>query len=79
MDPKFISHGIRVARDLQVPPEEIWFRRVEIGVFAVLGQLRASGNWHRMARETWFGDSPATALGEAEHEYFSRRGIKIVF
>jgi predicted unusual protein kinase regulating ubiquinone biosynthesis (AarF/ABC1/UbiB family) len=79
MDPKFISRGIRVARDLQVPPEEIWFRRVEIGVFAVLGQLRASGNWHRMARETWFGDPPVTELGAAEHEYFSRRGMKIVF
>jgi predicted unusual protein kinase regulating ubiquinone biosynthesis (AarF/ABC1/UbiB family) len=79
MDPKFISRGIRVARALEVPPEEIWFRRVEIGVFAVLGQLRASGNWHRMARETWFGDPPATDLGEAEQEYFSRRGVKIVF
>ncbi len=78
MDPKFISHGIRVARDLQVPAEEIWFRRVEIGVFAVLGQLRAAGNWHRMARETWYGDSPATALGEAEREYFQGRGIGIV-
>ncbi|HEY2437805.1 MAG TPA: AarF/ABC1/UbiB kinase family protein [Solirubrobacteraceae bacterium] len=78
MDPKFISHGIRVARDLQVPPEEIWFRRVEIGVFAVLGQLRASGNWHRMTRETWFGDPPATPLGEDEREYFSRRGMDIV-
>jgi predicted unusual protein kinase regulating ubiquinone biosynthesis (AarF/ABC1/UbiB family) len=78
MDPKFISQGIRMARDLQVPPEEIWFRRVEIGVFAVLGQLRAGGNWHRMARETWFGDPPATPMGEAEHEYFSRRGIDIV-
>lgn len=78
MDPKFISHGIRVARDLQVPPEEIWFRRVEIGVFAVLGQLRAEGNWHRMARETWYGDGPATALGEAERAYFNRRGVDIV-
>src|SRR5438067_347725 len=78
MDPKFISHGIRVARDLQVPPEEIWFRRVEIGLFAVLGQLRASGNWHRIARETWYGDAPATELGEDERRYFSKRRIEIV-
>ena len=78
MDPKFLSHGIRVARDLQVPAEEIWFRRVEIGVFAVLGQIRATGNWHRMARETWFGDPPATELGQAELEYFAGRGVTIV-
>jgi hypothetical protein len=76
MDPKFISQGIRVARDLKVPPEEVWFRRVEVGVFAVLGQLRATGNWHRVAGETLFGYDPATPLGEAAREYFARRGIR---
>ncbi len=77
MDPRFISHGIRVARDLKVPAEEVWYRRVEIGVFAVLGQLRASGNWHRIARETIYGDPPATPLGEAAEAYFERRGMKL--
>jgi predicted unusual protein kinase regulating ubiquinone biosynthesis (AarF/ABC1/UbiB family) len=75
MDPKFISHGIRVARDLKVPPEEVWYRRVEIGVFAVLGQLHAGGNWHRIARETIYVDPPATPLGEAARAYFERRGM----
>ena len=74
MDPQLIGHGIRVARDLKIPPEEIWFRRVEVGVFAVLGQLRASGNWHRIAGETMFGTPPATSAGEAERAYFDRRG-----
>ncbi len=78
MDPKFISHGIRVARDLKVPPEEVWFRRVEIGVFAVLGQLRAHGNWHRIARETIYGDPPTTPLGEAAQAYFDGRGMKLI-
>jgi predicted unusual protein kinase regulating ubiquinone biosynthesis (AarF/ABC1/UbiB family) len=76
MDPKFISHGIRVARDLKVPPEEVWYRRVEVGVFAVLGQLHASGNWHRIARETIYSDPPATPLGEAAQAYFERRGVR---
>ena len=54
MDPKFISRGIRVARDLKVPAEEVWYRRVEIGVFAVLGQLRAAaiGTGSRARRST---------------------------
>jgi hypothetical protein len=78
MDPKFISHGIRVARDLKVPAEEVWYRRVEIGVFAVLGQLRAGGNWHRIARETIYGDAPATPLGEAARAYFDSRGMKLL-
>jgi hypothetical protein len=75
MDPHLIAHGVRVARDLQVPPEEIWYRRVEVGVFAVLGQLRAKANWHRIARETIYGDPPATELGRAEHAHFARRGM----
>jgi predicted unusual protein kinase regulating ubiquinone biosynthesis (AarF/ABC1/UbiB family) len=78
MDPKFIAHGIRVARDLKIPPEEVWYRRVEIGVFAVLGQLRANGNWHRIARETIYGDPPETPLGEAARAYFDGRGMKLL-
>ncbi|HWF54639.1 MAG TPA: AarF/ABC1/UbiB kinase family protein [Solirubrobacteraceae bacterium] len=75
MDPQLIAHGIRVARDLKVPTEEVWFRRVEIGVFAVLGQLRAKANWHRIAGETIFGYPPATELGTAERDYFAGRGF----
>ena len=32
---------------------------------AVLGQLRAHGNWHRIAREWIYGDQPVTELGRA--------------
>jgi hypothetical protein len=49
-------------------------RRMEIGVLAVLGQLRAKRNWHRIAREWWFGDPPQTELGREEHEFWARKG-----
>jgi predicted unusual protein kinase regulating ubiquinone biosynthesis (AarF/ABC1/UbiB family) len=75
MDPQLIGRGIRVARDLKVPPEEVWFRRVEIGVFAVLGQLRAKANWYRIAGERIFAMEPSTELGLAERAYFERRGF----
>jgi predicted unusual protein kinase regulating ubiquinone biosynthesis (AarF/ABC1/UbiB family) len=78
MDPKFISRGLRVARDLKIPAEEVWYRRVEIGVFAVLGQLRAARNWHRIARETIYGDPPCTTLGEEAKAYFDGRGMKLL-
>ncbi|MHB8658143.1 MAG: ABC1 kinase family protein [Solirubrobacteraceae bacterium] len=74
MDAQAVAHGIRAARELKVPPEEIWYRRVVIGVFAVLGQLRASANWHRIAREAIWGDPPVTELGRIEQAYFARRG-----
>jgi hypothetical protein len=75
MEPQFMAHGIRVARDLTIPAEEIWYRRVVIGMFAVLGQLRAAANWHRIAWETIDGAAPSTPLGEAAAAYFRSRGI----
>jgi hypothetical protein len=33
---------------------------------AVLGQLRARANWHRIAREWIYGDEPVTDLGHGE-------------
>jgi hypothetical protein len=45
-------------------------------VVAVLGQLGVTRNWHRMAREAWFGDPPATDMGVAETAFFEARGLK---
>ena len=50
--------------------------RMGIGVVAVLGQLGVTRNWHRMAREAWFGDPAATQMGAAEADFFGKRGIK---
>jgi hypothetical protein len=36
----------------------------------VLAQLRARGNFHRIAREWLYGDPPVTALGEQEAEFY---------
>jgi hypothetical protein len=38
---------------------------------AVMSQLRARGNWHRIAREWMFGEPPVTALGRAESTFYS--------
>jgi len=58
-----------------VPADELMGRRMEIGVVAVLGQLRAKRNWHRIMREWIYADPPATELGEEEWEYFEGRGV----
>jgi hypothetical protein len=50
-------------------------RSMEIGVVAVLGQLRAKRNWYRIMREWVYGDEPETELGRAEWEYFEERGV----
>jgi predicted unusual protein kinase regulating ubiquinone biosynthesis (AarF/ABC1/UbiB family) len=57
-----------------VPANELMGRRMESGVLAVLGQLRATRNWYRIGREWWFADDPATELGREEWAYFESRG-----
>jgi len=66
--------NLDVMRRAALPAEDLMLRRLEAGVVAVLGQLRATRNWHRISREWWFGDPPATKLGEADREFWERTG-----
>ncbi|TML34730.1 MAG: AarF/ABC1/UbiB kinase family protein [Actinobacteria bacterium] len=59
-----------VMRRANLPAAELWFRRLETSLVAVLAQLRACANWHRMARELWFGDPPADELARQEWDFF---------
>ncbi len=65
--------AIRFLREVKLPPEEIWWRRVQVGVFAVLGQLHATGNWHRIMREYVFGDPASTDLGRQDAAFWEGR------
>jgi hypothetical protein len=56
-----------------LPPDHLFGRRLEMLTLAVLGQLRATANWHRIAREWIYGDDPVTELGVAEAEFYARR------
>jgi len=71
-DPR--SEFYRLVRRENLPANELMGRRMETGVLAVLAQLQATRNWHRIGREWWFGDPPATELGESEAAYFESRG-----
>jgi predicted unusual protein kinase regulating ubiquinone biosynthesis (AarF/ABC1/UbiB family) len=73
-DPR--SEYFDLMRRESIPADELMGRRMEIGVVAVLGQLRAKRNWHRIVREWVYADPPATELGELEWEYFEQRGVK---
>jgi predicted unusual protein kinase regulating ubiquinone biosynthesis (AarF/ABC1/UbiB family) len=56
-----------------LPPDHLFGRRLETLTLAVLGQLRAKANWHRITREWAYGDEPVTELGRAEAEFYARR------
>jgi predicted unusual protein kinase regulating ubiquinone biosynthesis (AarF/ABC1/UbiB family) len=72
-DPR--SSHFREMRHQQMRPEHLFGRRMEMLTLAVLSQLRARANWHRIAREWMYGDEPVTELGEAEAEFYGRRGV----
>jgi predicted unusual protein kinase regulating ubiquinone biosynthesis (AarF/ABC1/UbiB family) len=59
-------------RHEKAPPDHIFGRRMEVLTLAVLSQLRARNNFHRIVREWFYGDEPATDLGRQEAEFYSR-------
>ena len=71
-DPR--SDFFDLVRRESLPADELMGRRMETGLLAVLAQLRATANWHRIMREWVYADPPSTVLGEAEWRYFERRG-----
>ena len=72
-DPR--SDFFDLVRKESLPADELMGRRMETGLLAVLAQLRATANWHRIMREWVYADPPSTVLGEAEWRYFENRGI----
>ena len=50
-----------------LPADHLFGRRVEMLTLAVLSQLRACNNWHRIAREWMYGEAPG-------HRARARRG-----
>ena len=53
-----------------LPADHLFGRRVELLTLAVLSQLGATANWHRIAREWMYGDPPVTELGRAEAAFY---------
>ena len=72
-DPR--SSHFREMRHQDMRPEHLFGRRMEMLTLAVLSQLRAHANWHRIAREWMYNDPPVTELGRQEAEFYGRTGV----
>jgi predicted unusual protein kinase regulating ubiquinone biosynthesis (AarF/ABC1/UbiB family) len=68
-DPR--SRHFREMRHQDMRPEHLIGRRTELLTLAVLAQLRARANWHRIAREWMYGDPPVTELGKQEAAFYA--------
>jgi predicted unusual protein kinase regulating ubiquinone biosynthesis (AarF/ABC1/UbiB family) len=54
-----------------LPADHLFGRRVEMLTLAVLSQLRARNNWHRVAREWMYDEEPVTELGRQEADFYA--------
>ncbi len=84
LDPEYVRNLIEVGssprseyfdymRKQTLPPQALLIRRMEGLLFAVLGELRAGGDWGTLALEYIAALPPSTPLGELDAEYFAAR------
>jgi predicted unusual protein kinase regulating ubiquinone biosynthesis (AarF/ABC1/UbiB family) len=84
IDPDYASETVRrmfdasgpygpIMRAANVPPSFVIIQRINLGLYAILGSLRATANFRRIAEELWpFVDgSPSTELGRVEAAWFA--------
>ncbi|HVM15103.1 MAG TPA: AarF/ABC1/UbiB kinase family protein [Egibacteraceae bacterium] len=60
---------VDLLRKLNLPPDYLLLNRIQWGVNSILGRLRATANWHRIAQEFWHDAEPATELGREEQAF----------
>jgi predicted unusual protein kinase regulating ubiquinone biosynthesis (AarF/ABC1/UbiB family) len=64
-----VQQGEMSRSEVTLPANQIVAARAYVLVLAILGQLEASNNWSRIAREVLYGEPPMTELGRAEAEW----------
>jgi hypothetical protein len=54
-----------------VPKAFVFIQRINLGLYALLGELRATGNYRRIAEELWpfVQGGPSTPMAEAEQPW----------
>jgi predicted unusual protein kinase regulating ubiquinone biosynthesis (AarF/ABC1/UbiB family) len=57
-----------------VPKAFVFIQRINLGLYALLGDLHATGNYRRMAEELWpfVRGAPSTPLAHAEQDWLAR-------
>ncbi len=61
----------------RIPRSYVILQRINLGLFAVLGELSATADWRCIAEEIWpfFQGPPCTPMGAAEAEWRARRVV----
>ncbi len=72
---RFFDVRSPIAPYAQVPRSYVILQRINLGVFALLGELTATADWRGIAEEIWpfVQAPPSTPMGEAEAAWRARR------
>ena len=64
-----------IAQYATVPRSFVFIQRINLGLYAILGQLGCAGNFRRISEELWpmTSAAPSTSMGELEAEWLSSR------
>jgi hypothetical protein len=64
-----------IAQYATVPRAFVFIQRINLGLYALLGDLGATGNYRQIAEELWpfVNGAPSTAMGQREAEWLARR------
>jgi predicted unusual protein kinase regulating ubiquinone biosynthesis (AarF/ABC1/UbiB family) len=65
-----------IMKAANVPPTFVIIQRINLGLYAIFGQLHATGNWRRVSEEIWpfVQGPPSTDLGRREAQWAAGRG-----
>jgi hypothetical protein len=72
---RFFDVRSPIAPYVQIPRSYVILQRINLGVFALLGELTATADWRAIAEEIWpfVQAPPSTPIGEAEAAWLARR------
>jgi hypothetical protein len=76
---RFFDYGgdhAEILRAANVPPTFVIIQRINLGLYAIFGQLRATANWRRISEEIWpFVEAPpSTEMGERAAAWAAQKG-----
>ena len=71
---RFFDFRSPLAAYARIPRSYVILQRINLGLFAVLGELSATADWRAIAEEIWpfVQAAPSTPMGEAEAEWRAR-------
>ena len=70
-----------IAQYATVPKAFVFIQRINLGLYALLGELHATGNYRRLAEEVWpfVQGPPSTPLGREEQPWLATHPTRDVF